>query len=546
MSLTPVAIQATRSVACATVVWTTRRHTRVTAILKATFTLVPGGTMTLAAPLPVEATEAHHGGNPGRSVRTVGELAPHLPAVDVTLIGHAFAPRGRAVPRSIARLGLFRERERLLDKSIHVVGSRRGDEVVPFERMALTYELAYGGIGYRDNPLGTGFSGARQSPNLVDPNAPDRVACFAPISRAWPARKLLLGHEMRRAVERPTPEITEGFDWGYFQAAPPDQRIESLLGGEILLLGGMSPDYPELVSRIPRLEAKARFRGLTLGGAEDGGPLALRADSLWIDADAGRCTVTFRASVAVSEPAALSRLRVEVALGLDGATLDWPAPSSPSPEADGREGAPLSGRFERTVALVDYEAPRPRVRREITLAQDPDLLPEAPLPFQPAPTRGGPKQGPLAPIPGAPWGVPAKPIPAIARGSEGFDTLPADLPLPASCLETLDGGPPPGEVPTPAPAVSPEPPPWVVSSSSAPSPEPPGMAPSAQASSAPVLPAQTPLPAPEPAPARDPYGQAAPWAAGPRESAAAEASAPPAPKVPAKPKADIYKKFGRR
>ena len=83
------------------------------------------------------------------------------------------------------------------------------------------------------------------------------MACFAPISRGWPARKLLLSNELRRALERPIPEIPPELDRRYFHAAPPELRLERLLGGEHLLFEGLHPALPAIRSRLP-ISARSR------------------------------------------------------------------------------------------------------------------------------------------------------------------------------------------------------------------------------------------------------------------------------------------------
>ena len=190
MVRSPVPIRSAPALATAAVVWSVRGHLRLTVIAKATFAIVPGATLRLVAPLPIETTDVHNDGNPGRSVRAVSELVPHLPAVDVTLVGEA-RPQGAPATHVVARLALFRERTALLDKQIHVFGQESGDTVAPFKSMPLTYERAYGGIGFQDNTLGRGVSASDPKPNLRDPRDPRKVACFAPISPSWPARKRL-------------------------------------------------------------------------------------------------------------------------------------------------------------------------------------------------------------------------------------------------------------------------------------------------------------------------------------------------------------------
>lgn len=306
-----------------TVVWRHGGELRVTIIAKAAFVIVPEQPMVPAEPEPIITTEVHHGNSVARSVRLTAENAPRLVETDVLLTGHACAPEGQPVRWASARLAVFRD-QALLDKSIYVYGDDAG--AVPFERIPLVYERARGGLGFPDNPLGTGLLELSSRPNLVHPERADEVACFAPISRTWLARRRLLSGEARKAAESATPEIDEGFDWSYFQAAPIDQRIKGLRGDEWLVLEGMSATLPRVRSRLPSARAEARLFGLP--GTPDGAPLALVADTLRVDADRMGCWVVWRADIAVPSEEALSTLRVMVGVETEQLAVRWPdAPS---------------------------------------------------------------------------------------------------------------------------------------------------------------------------------------------------------------------------
>lgn len=540
MSGSAVSIRATEALAVGTLVWSDRGQLRITAIAKATFTLLPGAVMPLARPSPLESSERHHDDNPGRSVCSVSDLAPQLAAVDVTLQGHARAPRGKPTTELVARLAISRDGATLLDKRLRVVGDRVGDQVKPFEAMALTYERAFGGIGNQDNPLGVGFGSSRKQPNLVDLRAPERVACFAPISRSWPGRKLLLRMEQRKALDRPIPEIPEGLDWAYYQCAPADQRLARLTGGEELRLEGLNADVPTLVSTLPRFEAKASFWGLLLDPAE-AHVVSLVADTLAIDVDAGQCSVTFRGSAPVASESLLAAVRVAAALGLEGAAPDWPAPPA---EPRGGPAAPAAWppaldeeqeHYARTVALSGGLLPPLPVSREATMAHDVARPKRKTMPFSLHARREAEPAAPPAAPPGAPWGPPApgRVRPPSAKQNRTAtlhtDDLPP-VPAPAAPVAPPPAPPPPAFVPPEARG-------WV---------EPSAL----PAESAPERPAPAPAPAPTPsapaAPPKDPYGQAVPWASGPRDERAGAPPPPPPTPEPERPLVNLYKKFSGR
>src|SRR5690349_14409759 len=130
--------------AAGTTIWRSAERLHVTVFVKATFDLVPDAAMRLAPPEEITTAAVHHNKNPMRSVRFTPDVAPYLPFADVLLTGHACAPEGSLVSALSVRLVVFRG-EALLDKTIHVHGDAKGDELVPFDRIPLMYERAYGG-----------------------------------------------------------------------------------------------------------------------------------------------------------------------------------------------------------------------------------------------------------------------------------------------------------------------------------------------------------------------------------------------------------------
>ncbi len=485
--------------------WRHGSQHRLTAVAKLTLELVPGGTMTLAHPLRLEAAEVHHHGQPTRSVRHTGDLAPYLAAVDVVLVGHAHAPAGQRVREQRVRLALHRDRLPLFDKELLVRGDRADTAASPepWGKMPLVLERALGGLGDAANPLGTGATGGAP-PNLVHPSAPAQVACFAPISRFWPARRNLVTPEQRRALERPLPEVSEPFDWTFFQTAPPDQRVPRLVGGEVLILGGLHPERRELLTRLPRLEVMARAAGL---GAEAERGQALVADTLWIDADSLCCSVTLRASFAIPTDCDLTQCHVDFAFGLDGAPLAWPEGEVRVAPAERAKGEPaldgtvdLGGAVPRTMqATMSVEAYRVG-----------DPLPFGGVSPRPSPAVAGA-------LPGSPWGPAA---PKAVLGPRLAETVAHELPASQepreetalSTLEHVDAPRPPA-VPVEAPVAVAPTAPWA----------------STQAAS----PRRS-----EPA--------ASPFASGPEAPPAPVTPPPPPPRTAAKKNIDVYKGFGKR
>ncbi|MGK3969986.1 DUF2169 domain-containing protein [Sorangium sp. So ce118] len=306
--------------AATAVAWRSRGQLRVTVIVKATFAFAADAEMPRVEPQPVLPGEVHHGNNPGRSVRLTSDLAPHLDRADVLFTGHAHAPPGTPVRSLPVRLVISDEGGVVLDKEL-LVQDRAG-----FQRMPLVYERALRGENDQENFLGVRATGDPADPeaNIIDPLQPARAAGFGPIARAWPARKRLLGATPRKALDAPIAELPDAFDWSYFQAAPPDQRVRHLRGGEWIELHGLHPTAPRLRMRLPEARGRARIHGLSASGAGEGQPLDLIADTLRIDGDEQRCTVVFRGSFPVPDEAALAAVAIVAGVELPGEPLAWP------------------------------------------------------------------------------------------------------------------------------------------------------------------------------------------------------------------------------
>lgn len=304
------AVAALPGAAATAVVWRSRGRLHVTVIVKATFAFAQGADMQRVAPQEILRDEVHHGKNPGRSVQFTSDLVPYLGRCDVLFTGHAY-PEPGAAGTTAARLGVFRGDQALLDKTVAV---RAGAERVP-----LDYEHAFGGMSVPDNPLGSA------EPTVVDPTDPRRPAGFGPIARAWPARKQLLKATPRKVLEGAVAEIPDDLDWGYFQAAPADQRIGFLAGDEWIVMAGLLATEARAQMRLPGARGAARIHGLTALGWSEGHPLALVADVLRIDGEERRCTVVWRGNFAVPGKAELEAVRIVAGVEIAGQPLAWPA-----------------------------------------------------------------------------------------------------------------------------------------------------------------------------------------------------------------------------
>ncbi len=285
--------------AAATVLTRYRKQLRLTVIAKASFAFAPQAEMTPAPPVGIYAREVHYGENPAKSIRAGSDLAPHVERAQAILVGTAHTG-GAPARRLDVRFAIGAVHGVLMDKRIEVVGDRRAStpnaEPTPFSQMPLLYERAFGGIGFADNPLGPGVdASATMLPNVVFPEASRarEPAGFGPISASWPARKRLLKGITRKQLDAKLAELTDDFPFEYFQSAPRDQQIRALEGPRVDRSRGLNARHPMLHMRLPW----ARAAAVVYGPGIPCRPFELTADTLFVDGDAERCSITYRASI---------------------------------------------------------------------------------------------------------------------------------------------------------------------------------------------------------------------------------------------------------
>lgn len=222
------------------------------------------------------------------------------PKADLLLSGTAYAPGKKAVPSLRVRFSVGRH-----SRELTVLGDRdwdpvakRASEPKPFVSLPITYERAYGGAGYPDNPTGRGHGKddeAMALPNILDAKDVDagRVARapagFLPLSRAWGFRSRKGGTFDDRWLAERWPDFPADLDPAFFNAAPPELQVAALRGDEPVVLENLHPEHPRYESALPGL----RVRLFVLTG-DRFDEIALRLDTLWIDMSTELATLLWR------------------------------------------------------------------------------------------------------------------------------------------------------------------------------------------------------------------------------------------------------------
>lgn len=291
-------------------------------VVKATWRL--DGERLVPAEEPVEITQAdlYYGNENETSVRLESDLALYKPATDVVVLGHAYAPRGRAKESKVAvRVGkaglearVFGDRKFAITLGfVRVVGPE------PFEKLPLRWERSFGGCqpgkggviiaAEERNPVGQGFVGKKRRsyvnglalPNFEHPKKlikkpgqkPPPIG-FGFVGRAWlPRRKYMGTYDAKWEAER-LPLLPVDFDDRAFCGAPEALQIAPhLKGGEPVLLEGVSPRGP---LRFALPSARPTISVHWKGSWEE---IPALLDTVVFEPDESRLAVTYRARLRI-------------------------------------------------------------------------------------------------------------------------------------------------------------------------------------------------------------------------------------------------------
>jgi hypothetical protein len=266
-----------------------------------------------------------------------------------------------------------------------------------------------------------------------------------------------------------------------FNVAPLDQQTDSLRANERIILENLHPKHPRLVTN---LAAVTPYLALDFGGGS-AREVAMVCDTLWIDADRGIATLTWRGQLALDEVAGLERVVVRAdeseSPGMTTmvasprapfrpvlpfvTTPSAPPPSganpSPAPYDDDNTGevrldelapllpfrevephapplfaAPVDHSFADTTVHPEDEVEVTSTMLPSTVVLAPHLL-ELPLP---APRRVEPEIVPVAELPPPPPWIGPIPVPEPAPPAPPPEPAPPPAPEPAA---------PPPEAPLP-------------------------------------------------------------------------------------------------
>ena len=347
----------------------------------------------------------------GNSPIFAGDYAPFKPRTDVTLHAAAYAPtRGKTTKLRVTfGVGSWR-------KSLDLVGDRiwqrnrtlELSEPQPFSRMPIRLENAFGGLDSRFNPWGKGFGTINQSSGSSLPacniHSADRFHVawdkddlpdgFGPLPPDFLPRVALQGTHDKAWLYKRKPLPPEDFDWGFYNAAPPDQQFHPYLrGDETLFFENLSPKYPIFESQLPGIRPRIILqRTVPRSDQPQFEEPAARLDSLHIDTEAMTIDLAWRAVVSTPHPEGediplcyIAREPIERPQPLAShveAILAGISPPPPEPEIPPAEPPPpvedddldYQAHMAHLRALVDRMPLPPAAKDAIMAAETPDAM----------------------------------------------------------------------------------------------------------------------------------------------------------------------------
>lgn len=210
----------------------------------------------------------------------------------------------------------------------------------PFTAMPLTWANAFGGPGFKDNPVGKGHDAINQMaageqpaplPNvehpahlITSPRDTPEPAGFGPLDIAWPQRHGRAGTYDHQWLKQDFPGLAADIDWRIFNAAPPDQWFPGYLDPATpFAVAGMHPERTVQTGRLPDIRARVFVRRRMPDGTAQFIEGGTRIDTLWLFPHLNRGLTLHRAGVEIADSDALD---VEVVMLAWERTGDPPRP----------------------------------------------------------------------------------------------------------------------------------------------------------------------------------------------------------------------------
>ncbi|MCG6970349.1 MAG: DUF2169 domain-containing protein [Gammaproteobacteria bacterium] len=284
-------------------------HDSLTLIVKATFDLKPNQP---ALPsddqaFPCGDQFAPQDQEQSSSVQYESDFAYFKPCADLLLAGKCYAPNGQPVTQCDVgfQVGSKSRLLRVFGNRYweHTIGGGSISEPTKFVEMPICYENAFGGEGYKKNPVGRGIVKGKLLPNIEDPNhligspsdTPD-PAGFGALHRMWELRYSKLGTYKGDYLQKRWPWFPDDFHWGHFNAAPAEMQVEGYLrGDEPLVLENLHAVHAKYESQLPGMRVRCFTRVIDPKTKQHVfEEVTMNLDTLWVNMDEEKLVLLWR------------------------------------------------------------------------------------------------------------------------------------------------------------------------------------------------------------------------------------------------------------
>jgi hypothetical protein len=285
-------------------------------IVKASFALEHGR---LPVPLPAEEQVDFLGDDRfmdkiGRSLRYSSDLLMYKPFGEVLLVADCHAPGGALTLEAGLDIGPISKRLQVFGDRVWRQNAQGRFEIegpLPFVRMPLRWERAYGGLANPRNPLGRGLDpwtaeDGRKFFYLANIEAqkgqPLRFGealptlGFGPVSPQWQPRLAREGTRDLHWANFVAPLPPRDYDPAAAQAAPEDQWIEGYWNGaERIELANLHPEHPRFVTALPGKRLRLFVEVMPANGDRlQFAEVPLNLDTIHIDMTTARLHLVWR------------------------------------------------------------------------------------------------------------------------------------------------------------------------------------------------------------------------------------------------------------
>ena len=292
-------------------------------LIKGSFSFAPGRA---AVPEEEEQQAEFAGDTPymdeiGRSLRYGTDLVAYKPFGEMILTADCCAPAGQQLRERRCWFEAGSLRKELLVTGdrvwVHAAEGRVAiDGPMPFSRIPLRWERAFGGLAHPENPMGRGMDAfedadgkrRRYLPNVENPRTPVRALEDAPepigvgpVSPIAASRRAYQGTRDQRWALFRAPLPPSDYNPCAEQSAPSDQWVDGYWrGDEIVRLGGMDPVHEVIETRLPCRRPRLFVDVVTGPDTRNFIEVPVALDTVHVDVNERRLILTWRRAFAVA------------------------------------------------------------------------------------------------------------------------------------------------------------------------------------------------------------------------------------------------------